>query len=181
MRGQRGEPTEGTVLQHHCLSLVTKGGGEDAEKGCFLVKTKRIKIHPVGRMSARLWQSDTVTEDSCHRGMSLLTSSGWALSFRNFLRLRLEDFFEGEGGLRSLAGSPALQQICHKPRIGRARCSAGEDHLYLKRFVHHLYHYSQSTNNPTCWVCCVPSRAELHIYSFDLFCLRLRAMFQRSF
>ena len=51
---QGGEPTEGTVLQHHCLSLVTKGGGEDAEKGCFLVKTQRIKILPSGRMSPRL-------------------------------------------------------------------------------------------------------------------------------
>ena len=74
--GRGGEPTEGTVLQHHCLSLVTKGGGQDAEKGCFLLKTPTIKFVPSGRMSVGLLHSVTMLEDSCHRGMPLLTSSG---------------------------------------------------------------------------------------------------------
>ena len=71
-----GEPTEGTVLQHHCLSLVTKGGGQNAEKGCFLVKPLFVKIGFYRKLSQSLWQSVTLTEDSCHRGMPLLTSSG---------------------------------------------------------------------------------------------------------
>ena len=67
MRGQGGEPTEGTVLQHHCLSLVTKGGGRDAEKGCF-------PLEPLIIQNCVSMKNDIKIVTTCDNSRSFLSS-----------------------------------------------------------------------------------------------------------
>ena len=123
MRGQEGEPTEGTVLQHHCLSLVTKGADEMRKRGVSPWNPWLFRIVFHWKMTSKLRQPVTMAEVSCHRGIPLLTSPGWALSCRDVPQPRLVELVGGEG---DPAGGALLNPPCLRPKIGRARCSAGK-------------------------------------------------------
>ena len=124
MRWWGGEPTEGTVLQHHCLSLVTKGADGMRKRGVSPSNPWLFRIVFQWKMTSKLWQPVTVAEVSCHRGIPLLTSPGWALSCRDVPQPRLVELVVGEGD--PAGGALLLNPPCLRPKIGRARCSAGK-------------------------------------------------------
>ena len=102
---------------------LPRGADEMRKRGVSPSNPWLFRIVFQWKMTSKLWQLVTIAEVSCHRGIPLLTSPGWALSCRDVPQLRLVELVVGEG---DPAGGALLNPPCLRPKIGRARCSAGK-------------------------------------------------------